>query len=113
MECNKAILDFTGTSNRTPYAYPDIYYIPKSKMKDFATVASIFYKHGSYVAVAVSSTLICLDKENLISIQGVAQANKKGRKKPWINIDTIYRDKNPSILPCCKVDWCLKSRRTI
>ena len=79
----------TVSSTRIIYGFSDIYYVTKSKMKDFLTVASVFFKHGTFVEVAVPSTLLCTNKANLIVLKGDPQSRKLQMEK----INMLYSRK--------------------
>ena len=74
--------------------YADIYYVPKSKVKDFVTIASVFFKHAAFLEVAVPFTLTCIHDGSIRQIDGIAQSDQRFRKRPWDNINYMYNDRN-------------------
>ena len=89
--CLQRIHNLTGAPKRLLRGYADIYYIPASKMKEFVAVASVFYKHGSFVEVAIPSVILCICSEQEVRrFFGIEQTGK--RLLPWINIWRIYND---------------------
>ena len=94
MICQQQILNFTGAPRRAIYGYSDIYYIPRVKASDFIKIASVFFQHGTFLEVAVSSTLLCISNGTKpIMLPGITQANSKERLLPWMNIDNLYNDR--------------------
>ena len=94
MTCQRRILNFTGASHRAIYGYSDIYYIPAAKVVDFITIASVFFRHGAFLEVAVASTLFCISNgTKQMMLPGIAQADFKKRSLPWVNIDNLYNNR--------------------
>ena len=94
MSCQQRILNFTGALNRTIHGYSDIYYIPAAKVVDFITIASVFFRHGAFLEVAVPSTLFCISNGiKQIMLPGITQANFKRRLLPWVNIGNLYNNR--------------------
>ena len=90
----------------------DTHNVPMSKITDFVTIASVFYKHAAFLEVAVPFTLICVH-DGLIPIHGIPQSERDTRKKPWENMNNMYKDKNLVFYHAVKSSKFFKKNRNV
>ena len=92
--CQQQILNFTGAPRRAIYGYSDIYYIPGVKAVDFIDIASVFFRHGAFLEVAVPTTLFCISNGTTQTmLPGITQADSGTRLLPWLNIGNLYNNR--------------------